>query len=195
MFLCSAGKESDWSASAYFEPVCGAVPTALAVTARTAASATLEWTSTETAWKIQLSTDGGTTWESEVNAATNPFTLMGLTAGTAYQARVQNACGGVDDWSTPVAFTTVCGARDEAELPLNEDFASVSDYTLPDCWERVSDTEYPAVESAKLFFRADNEQIVVLPKYDIELNKLTVSFDLTTNNASLQFGYLTALDG
>lgn len=184
--VCGVGDESEWSASAEFAPVCNA-PSALTVTARTMTSATFSWISSESAWVLQYSVDGEN-WESE-NVNANPYTLNNLTAGQTYQAKIQAACG--SDFSNVVEFTTVCAMRSAADLPFSEDFTGIADYALPACWESAT----ASVESEKLFFRGADEQIVVLPGYDVALNKLSVSFDYTLNNASMQFGYVETIDG
>lgn len=183
---CGENDESEWSASVEFTPVCNA-PSALAVTARTMTSATFSWTSSESAWVLQYSVDGEN-WESE-NVNANPYTLNNLTAGQTYQAKIQAACG--SDFSNVVEFNTVCAMRSAAELPFSEDFTGIADYALPACWESAT----ASVESEKLFIRGADEQIVVLPGYDVALNKLSVSFDYTLNNASMQFGYVETIDG
>lgn len=189
--VCGASDESEWSASVEFTPACDA-PTALAVTARTQNSATFSWTSNESAFELQYSADGEN-WSSE-NVATNPFTLTGLAAGQAYQAKIKATCS--DDFSNVVEFITVCAMRNANELPLNEDFNSIANGALPACWESATAAVEVGGEATKLFFRGADEQIVILPGYDINLNELTVSFDYTTNNnAKMQFGYVTSLDG
>lgn len=187
---CGENDESEWSASVEFTPVCNA-PSSLAVTARTMNSATFSWTSNESAWVLQYSVDG-VNWESE-NIAANPYTLNGLTAGQAYQVKVQAACG--SDFSNVVEFSTVCAMRSAAELPLSEDFNNVADGALPACWESATAAVEVGEEATKLFFRGADEQIVVLPGYDVALNKLSVWFDYTLNNASMQFGYVETIDG
>ncbi len=183
---CGENDESEWSASAEFTPACNA-PSALTVTARTMTSATFSWISSESAWVLQYSVDGEN-WESE-NVNANPYTLNNLTAGQTYQAKIQAACG--SDFSNVVEFTTVCAMRSAAELPFSEDFTGIADDALPACWESAT----AHVESEKLFFRGADEQIVVLPGYDVALNKLSVSFDYTLNNASMQFGYVETIEG
>ena len=187
---CGENDESEWSASADFTPVCNA-PSSLAVTARTMTSATFSWISSESAWVLQYSVDGEN-WESE-NVNANPYTLNNLTAGQTYQAKIQAACG--SDFSNVVEFSTVCAMRSAAELPLSEDFNSVADGALPACWESATAAVEVGEEATKLFFRGADEQIVVLPGYDVALNKLSVSFDYTLNNASMQFGYVETIDG
>ena len=182
---CDELHQSAWSASTEFEPVCNA-PSALAVTARTQNSATFSWNSSETAWVLQYSTDGEN-WESE-NVATNPFTLEGLTAGQAYQAKIQAACG--SDFSNVVEFKTWCDVKDAAELPLE-----INSFTaVPECWEINFVGEYSGIANNKIYFYGNAEQIAVLPAYDIELNKLSVTFGYSTT-ASLEFGYLDEPNG
>ena len=186
------GSQSAWTASANFTPVCNA-PTALAVTARTHTSATFSWTSAESAWVLQYSTDGEN-WESE-NVATNPFTLTGLAAGQTYQAKIQAACG--SEFSNIVNFTTWCAAT--SVLPLNEDFENIAVNALPACWEKISDGEYPGVVSGSAAYGGDGKcvcffgvgtQILVLPAISAELADYKLSFFYKNNNASLELGYI-----
>ena len=184
---CGAGDESEWSASVDFAPACNA-PSALAVTGCTSNSATFSWTSTESAWVLQYSVDGENWLSANVNA--NPFTLESLAPATAYQAKIQAACG--SEFSNVVEFTTWCGLAEADELPLNEDFSAG---VKPACWEFISDTEYPVVTNEKIWFQGENEQIVMLPGYNINLNQLHVSFDFTASNASIELGYYAANGG
>lgn len=188
--VCGVSDESAWSASAFFETVCGAAPSGLTANNRTTNSVTLSWTGSESAFKLQTSLDNDT-WSDAINVNAKTYNLTGLSAGNTYYARVQNACGG--EFAT-LEFTTICAVRDAVSLPLEEDFTSVADGELPACWE----SETAAVETGennKLFFRGADDQLVVLPGYNIELNKLTVSFDYSTNFSNMQFGYVTSLDG
>lgn len=186
------GSQSAWTASANFTPVCNA-PSALAVTARTANSATFSWTSAESAWVLQYSTDGEN-WESE-NVVTNPFTLTGLAAGQTYQAKIQAACG--SEFSNIVNFTTWCAAT--SVLPLNEDFENIAVNALPACWEKISDGEYPGVVSGSAAYGGDGKcvcffgvgtQILVLPAISAELADYKLSFFYKNNSASLELGYI-----
>jgi hypothetical protein len=85
-------------------------PAALTVANVTSSSVDLAWTETGTAttWNIEYGTRGftqgtGTT----VAATTNPFTVTGLTLGTAYDFYVQADCGAGDasNWRGPVTAT------------------------------------------------------------------------------------------
>lgn len=177
---CDELHQSAWSASTEFEPVCNA-PSALAVTARAQNSATFSWTSSETAWVLQYSTDGEN-WESE-NVATNPFTLTGLAAGQTYQAKIQAACG--SDFSNVVEFTTWC----DSKLSLPTNLTSFS--AVPECWE-VSPAGAVSIASSKLCFVGEGEKFLYLPQTSIDLNLLSVTF---TFSGSLQFGYIDEPNG
>ena len=85
-------------------------PTALMLetpSSRTAHTATLKWTNGEegqTAWQICLNGDE----TNLVEANSNPFTVTGLTAETAYTAKVRANCGdSQSDWSNETNFTTL----------------------------------------------------------------------------------------
>ena len=177
---CDELDQSEWSASAEFEPVCNA-PSALTVTARTQNSASFSWTSSENAWVLQYSTDGEN-WESE-NVAANPFTLEGLAAGQAYQAKIQSACG--SDFSNVVEFTTWC----DSKLSLPVELTSFS--AIPACWEE-SPAGAVSFANNKLCFVGEGEKFIYLPQTDVNLNLLSATF---TFSGSLEFGYIDAPNG
>lgn len=179
--VCLA-KTSTWypTTAKTFELVCSA-PTVLAVTARTANSATFSWTSSETSWVLQYTTDGEN-WESE-NVAANPFTLEGLTAGQSYQAKIQTSCGSA--FSNVVEFSTWC----DSKLSLPVELTSFT--AIPACWE-----ESPAgaveIANSKLCFVGEGEKFLYLPQTDVNLNLLSATF---TFSGSLEFGYIDAPNG
>ena len=99
------GDVSAWTANSSFTTAISCpVPTALTCTAVTATTATLSWTAgaSETAWQICLNNDE----ENLIDADSNPYTLTGLTAETAYTAKVKAVCGVGDEsvWSSVVSF-------------------------------------------------------------------------------------------
>ena len=81
-------------------------PTGLAVTEVAPNSAILSWNEngSATAWQLCLNED--TT--NLVTADTNPFTLTGLTAGTAYTVKVRAYCDSIvqSSWTSAISFTT-----------------------------------------------------------------------------------------
>jgi len=119
------------------QPITCPKPTAITVSSVTAHTASVSWTNggSETAWKIQTSTDG-TNWSAEIAANANPFTLTGLEANTTYYARVKADCGGGDEseWSAKSsAFDTPCEAK---AIGWSENFDGQS--ALPTCWNNAT---------------------------------------------------------
>ena len=186
--VCTATKNSDWSGLISFGLVCGAAPTVLSVSNRTNNSATLTWDGAENAFLLQTSQDNDT-WSDAIPVNNHTYNLTGLNAGTTYYARVQNACGG--EFAT-TSFKTWCGLQDAAELPLN--VTSFSN-PLPACWEVTFKGEWSGISGNNICFYGTEEQWVVLPAYDIDLNKLSVTFTFTTSSATATFGYLDAPNG
>jgi hypothetical protein len=178
---CDATHQSAWTASANFSPVCGAAPTNLTVSARTAEGATLTWEGAENAFLLQTSSDGET-WADAIEVNDHTYDLTGLNAGATYYARVQNACGG-DFVST--SFTTWC----DSKLSLPTNLTSFS--AIPACWE-----ESPAgaiqIANSKLCFVGEGERFLYLPQTSINLNLLSVTF---TFGGSLEFGYIDEPNG
>ena len=158
-------------------------PTNLTV-ATGATTATLAWDSNETAWNLQYKAEGDADWTEEaVNAKS--FKLTNLTVATNYQARVQSACGG--DFAE-IAFSTWCDAQNVTAWPIDQTFGT----TVPECW--VSATATPlVVQSNYLFITGVTEQIAVLPLYNIDLNKLSVTLTYAASG-SLQLGYINNAD-
>ena len=113
-------------------------PTALEVTATTTTTATLSWTEngSATAWQICINDDE----TNPIAAATNPFTVPGLSPSTTYTAKVKAVCNGSDqsDWSTSIQFTTDCDAV--STLPWNVDFEGFTANTVPTCWDNSAST-------------------------------------------------------
>lgn len=111
-------------------------PTSFATSDVSATSATFGWTAgaSESTWNIEYGADGftqgaGTT----VAVTTNPYTLSGLTANTAYDVYIQADCGAGDtsEWVGPLSFTTPC----QAFVPdYTEDF----DPFLDGCWSEAT---------------------------------------------------------
>ena len=108
--LCSATDSSSASVTRQINTHYGApvtpchAPTALTVSDITDNSAVLSWTagSTETAWRLEVN---GTLVN---NVTTNPYTLTGLTATTAYTVKVKAVCDDTheSEWSNATMFTT-----------------------------------------------------------------------------------------
>jgi gliding motility-associated-like protein len=122
--VCAGGGSNPWSSpSASFTtlPTCPR-PTALTVTNISQTSASVGWVTagTEASWQVLVLPAGSpaptpatTGW---VAAATNPFVVTGLTAGTSYVYYVRAVCSASDisTWSGPRAFnTTLCAPANQ----------------------------------------------------------------------------------
>jgi hypothetical protein len=186
---CGANSQSE-PLMVQFAPACVA-PSALAASAVTNNSASLSWTSK--AGQLRYKAEGEDWTNATINPAATTYALSNLNGSTTYTVQVQAACAANENeyWSDEFEFTTKCGLQNAANLPFTEDFTGIADYELPACWESAT----ASVESEKLFFRGAEEQMVVLPGFNIEMNKLYVSFDYTLNNAKMQFGYVENLGG
>jgi len=186
---CSATKQSD-PLMVQFTPSCVA-PSALEASAITGGSATISWTSK--AGKLRYKAGSGD-WSYETLSDATSFNLTGLTGSTTYTVQVQAACAANENeyWSAELEFTTKCALASAEELPLNEDFSAG---VKPECWEFIATGEYPIISNNKIWFQGENEQIVVFPGFDINLNELAVSFDYTASNASIELGYIPAAGG
>ncbi len=101
----------------------------------TQTSANLNWTTGgASTWNIEYGPEGFTQGAGTMITGTtsNPYSLSGLSAGTAYDFYVQDDCGGgsQSSWSGPSSFTTICVAVNT--FPWTEDFENGG--SRPDCW-------------------------------------------------------------
>ena len=115
-------------------------PTAFECTATTATSATFSWTASgdETAWQICLNGDE----ENLIMADSNPFIVEGLTAATAYTAKVRAYCSEEDqsDWSNVASFATACEVIPALGYNENFDSYTAGNNVLPTCWSYINTT-------------------------------------------------------
>lgn len=127
------------------KPLCPE-PTALSVTASTTTTVTLSWTTGgATNWQIEYGAPGFTSGSGTiVNAATNPFTVAGLSGSSTYDFYVRDSCGvaSTSNWVGPVTGSTLCGI---ASAPYFENFdvgfdegtgAQNTGSTIGICWSR-----------------------------------------------------------
>ena len=95
-------------------PACP-TPTAVTVSGETMTTATVSWTENGDATTWYLTVIQGDSVNT-VTATSNPYTLTGLTSGTAYTVQVQSDCGTgeTSGWSLPTAFNTaLCEAANQ----------------------------------------------------------------------------------
>gem|GEM_PF-3009831 len=121
-------------------------PTALSATNISATGATLAWTENNataaTLWDIEIVTAGTAPTGTPTNAgATNPFTVTGLSADTAYDYYVRAACTATDfsPYTGPLSFRTQCAAV--TTFPVTTDFTN----NVPNsCWSEAGAGELAA---------------------------------------------------
>jgi len=102
-------------------PPCPPV-TALNVSNVTQNIVDLTWTAggTETLWNIEYGDQGFSQGSGTiVNGVTNPYTIIGLTAGTSYDVYVQANCGNGDESTWEMTSFTTAGATSTCPSPLN----------------------------------------------------------------------------
>ncbi len=143
-FMYQGGSSNNYylsidNVSVDYIPTC-AKPTDLTFVSATTTTATLSWTSgaNETAWQIMLNDDE----ENLIMAENNQWVIEGLTASTAYTAKVRAYCSAVDqsDWSNEVSFTTACDVIVvDATHPLFENFDGITS-GIPLCWDNSEGT-------------------------------------------------------
>ena len=103
-----------------------AKPTGLAASNVTAHGATITWTSDASTWQIQVDE------EDPINVTTNPYTLTGLTAETAYSVKVRTDCGGTySEWTNPVSFTTGIACQ----KPTNVTVSNITGHGATVTWD------------------------------------------------------------
>lgn len=124
-------------------------PSNLMVNSVTGTTANLGWTNggSGTSWEVEYGTGSflpgaGT----RVAAATNPYTLTGLSGSTNYNFYVREICGPGDTsvWAGPMNFATACVT---ATAPYFTDFENIpigvgtgSPNTWGNCWTAVNST-------------------------------------------------------
>ncbi|PTM02980.1 MAG: hypothetical protein DA407_14575, partial [Bacteroidetes bacterium] len=109
-------------------------PADLAVTNITPDGAELSWTEagTSTIWNVEIVPSGSTpTGTPTATNVSNPYSVTGLDAITAYDFYVQSDCGGdLSSFTGPITFSTLCDIFIPDYL---EDFTTI----IPDCWDEA----------------------------------------------------------
>ncbi len=194
-------------------------PSDVAASDLTPSTAKISWTENgnATAWNIEYGPAGFEQGEGTlVAASTNPFTVAGLDAATAYDFYVQASCGqGITSgWGEKATATTLCAPITvTAENPWIEGFESYTGSGAQPfiCWETpvtytASNGTFPTVYcdyspaahtgSNSAEFKG-NTNVLVLPEFTNNIYELQVSFwasRTSTSYGTLEVGYLTDLE-
>lgn len=165
--------------------------------------ATISWSGS--AKKLQYKT-GSADWTSVTIASgdySGPKTITGLTPARTYQVRLLPACSEDQEanYTTPVFFMS----NAIESVPYYNDFESETPGELPFNWSRVSSSDYPQVahdsyawhegfgeQGNSVKFSGVNDQILVLPEFNVALKNLSISFHHRNRDCTLQLGYVAA---
>jgi hypothetical protein len=169
-----------------------AKPTELSITADVY-SAAISWQGAANAesytveYKIASQDWTEATVISNVSQTSTTLTVIPV---TIYQIRIKTHCGETDGdsgYSDIFSFTTPCEAVAVGD-GFTEDFTSIVDYAVPDCWTKTQPHNpggpvYPAVASKPdhgkfVRFYGVAPQILTMPEFVEEANMLEVTFDL-----------------
>ena len=155
----------------------------LSVTSTTASAVNLSWTApaTATSYKLESSTNGGTTWSTVVTQATTTYANTGLTVATIYKYRVTaiNASGGT--------VSAVVSASTNPTDPMSLVATATSASQVNLTWTTVS-----AAATYKIDRSPDGQTWTTL---NTSLNSASVSYNDTGLTAGTVYYYrLTAID-
>ncbi|MCR4965894.1 MAG: fibronectin type III domain-containing protein [Bacteroidales bacterium] len=162
-------------------PTCP-TPASISVANIGSTTADISWvsTGTETAWNIEYKLASDPTW-TVVPVTTNPYTLTGLTAATAYDVRVQADCGAGDfsDYRTTSFTTAVCTAADQCA------YTFILGDSYGDGWNNGSLTVKQG-DATVTVLAATNHQVTSTQTYDTVVVNLCddISTSLVWNTGS-----------
>ena len=191
---CNGDKQSEWTASATFTPVCP-TPSELAVKIVDADRAIVAWECTENAFNLQYKAAEAEEWTTVESLGAKTYELTDLEASTTYQVRVQTACGSA--YTNAVSFTTRCAPL-EVAIPHVWDMDSVAVGTLPECWFVLPNTADVSVmlmndSTHRLYIAGEQECWIVLPTLAAEMTGWTLSVNYSGANLK-DIGYMTSAD-
>ena len=144
--------------------------------------------------------------DAEHKVSTTSKELTGLEPNTDYTFYVRSYCG-ADDQSGALskAFKTRCGTISESLWEY--DFEDDATYDVPTCWKTYAGTYYYAYVTTNETHSGSkamsiaagktdaNRTYVILPKFDLALSNLSVTFYYRgTANAIVEVGYVTNVD-
>ncbi|MBR6441495.1 MAG: fibronectin type III domain-containing protein, partial [Bacteroidales bacterium] len=148
------------------------LPTQLAFSSITSTGAVLTWQpgGSENRWEVTVN---GSTY----TVSTTPsYTLTGLQPNTDYQVELRSVCGNTRSLAARhITLHTTCAAQ---SLPYNygfEDAVAGAGSAMPDCWARVSNTNFPYVviqqsnahSGSRALYFSHQTQYAILPAINI----------------------------
>lgn len=199
-----------------FTPKYAAAPTSVSSSAISSSSATISWSSTESAWQyVCLPATTELTEElwtaNAVNVNTKSVTVSGLAPATRYKFYVisKNATG--TSVIVSKEFTTECATV--SSFPWNEGFESSASSELPLCWQELTSGTADVMASNAHKHTGSNSMclvgggsttsvIAIFPEFDRNISDLALSFWYKTSinddwytYGNVQVGYVTNASG
>ena len=199
-----------------FTPKYAAAPTSVSSSAISSSSATISWSSTESAWQyVCLPATTELTEElwtaNAVNVNTKSVTVSGLAPATRYKFYVisKNATG--TSVIVSKEFTTECATV--SSFPWNEGFESSASSELPLCWQELTSGTADVMASNAHKHTGSNSMclvgggsttsvIAIFPEFDRNISDLALSFWYKTpinddwyTYGNVQVGYVTNASG
>ncbi|MDR3327915.1 MAG: T9SS type A sorting domain-containing protein [Prevotellaceae bacterium] len=168
-------------------------PTNVSVPVINQTSANITWTAgaSESAWDVIISPTAISDLDNvqAIGVITPYYTATNLSPSIVYYVYVRADCGGgTSNWTSAVAFRTLCGAV--TTLPWADNFDSYAATNIPACWTQVqANAGYPRVALTNhstpngLQFNG-NTQIIATPGFASEANTLEVGFWLRKGTAT-----------
>lgn len=199
-----------------FTPKYATAPTGVTASAVTGSTATISWSSNESAWQyVCLPATTELTEEvwaaNKVNVNTKSATITGLSPATKYKFYVisKNATG--TSVIVSKEFTTECATV--SSFPWNEGFESSASSELPLCWQELTFGTADVMASNAYKHTGSNSiclvgggsttsVIAIFPEFDRNISDLALSFWYKTpinddwyTYGNVQVGYVTNASG
>jgi hypothetical protein len=174
-----------------FTPKYAVAPTSLSTSSIGATTATVSWSSSESAWQYVCLPSSTTLteelWTSNaVSTNTKSVNLTGLTPATKYKFYVisDRGANGTSVISSK-EFTTECATV--SSFPWNEGFESATSSELPLCWQKITagtanvmaSTSYKKTGTNSLCLvggGSSTDVIAILPEFTTNISNLAISF-------------------
>ena len=191
----TSGKATTFNQFAFdFTPKYAVAPTGVTASAVTGSTATINWTSSESAWQyVCLPSATALTearWTSnKVSTNSKSVDLTGLTPATAYTFYVISDRGAHGtSVIASIEFTTGCDAI--STIPWSEGFESATAGETPTCWAQVRDgaTAYVRAINGSSYRHTGSKAlriyggtsgapiVAAFPEFEDDINDLAVSF-------------------